>query len=267
MNKRKSLKFKLILLISLIHVQGNCAILIFDVDGVILDVSKFKAFKKLGLEILGHTDLPDRFFEFLNFIDNDKSTILAKFRKYRMPSYLCKWHKDELTSKELLKFINKSIEQNPDFFKSNTEKKLVKKTATFFLPYNNMKVTKSVKEMVRIIKECKNKKDQNGELVNQLFIATNCNEDTFAEIKRVFPECIDLFDKNKIIVSGKIKMIKPYKNFYCYMIDKYKLNPKKCFLIDDQEENITGAQKCGMKGILHKNIATTRQELKRIGAL
>ena len=45
-------------------------------------------------------------------------------------------------------------------------------------------------------------------------------------------------------------MIKPFKEIYNYTLDKYNLDPKECVFIDDRLNNVEGAIKCEINGIL-----------------
>lgn len=57
---------------------------------------------------------------------------------------------------------------------------------------------------------------------------------------------INLFDG--MIVSAEERCIKPDAEIYKRLFEKYDLVPEECFFIDDLQENIDGAKKCGMDG-------------------
>ena len=61
-------------------------------------------------------------------------------------------------------------------------------------------------------------------------------------------EYIDMFDGG--IFSCDINFIKPSPEIYRYLINKYNLIPGECVFFDDVEENVTAAEKEGMKGVL-----------------
>ena len=58
----------------------------------------------------------------------------------------------------------------------------------------------------------------------------------------------DMFDGG--VFSCDVKVIKPSPEIYRYFLQKYKLNPIECVFFDDMEENVTAAEKEGMKGVL-----------------
>lgn len=51
-----------------------------------------------------------------------------------------------------------------------------------------------------------------------------------------------------LLVSAEEKCIKPNAEIYQRLFQKFQLNPKECFFIDDMPENIAGAKRCGMDG-------------------
>lgn len=62
---------------------------------------------------------------------------------------------------------------------------------------------------------------------------------------QIIPE-ISLFDG--ILFSAEEKCVKPQKEIYQRLFEKFNLNPGECFFIDDQQLNIDGAKACGMDG-------------------
>lgn len=74
-----------------------------------------------------------------------------------------------------------------------------------------------------------------------------------------------LFDK--LYFSHNILVKKPDKNSYLKITDENKLKPEECLFIDNDIENIIGAEKVGMKAILILNIKMLKdslsQQLKR----
>ena len=52
------------------------------------------------------------------------------------------------------------------------------------------------------------------------------------------------------IFSCDVHAIKPSPEIYLYLLEKYRLIPEDCIFFDDVEENVTAAEKEGMKGVL-----------------
>lgn len=51
-----------------------------------------------------------------------------------------------------------------------------------------------------------------------------------------------------IVFSAEVKYIKPQKEIYFHLFDRFHLKPEECLFIDDLPLNIEGAAACGMEG-------------------
>jgi len=70
----------------------------------------------------------------------------------------------------------------------------------------------------------------------------------------------DFLDKaHGRVISAKINCMKPEPEIYQHLISTYTLTPEHCVFIDDLEENIQGAAKHGIQGI----VFTTPEALKK----
>lgn len=67
-----------------------------------------------------------------------------------------------------------------------------------------------------------------------------------------FSQHLDFFDVlqgfSGIVVSGDLQMVKPEAGIYTYLLEKYALVPGESLFIDDMEENVEAARKCGLQG-------------------
>lgn len=64
------------------------------------------------------------------------------------------------------------------------------------------------------------------------------------------------------VVSANVHLIKPDPSIYKYLLDTYKLKPEETLFIDDRKENIEGARKCHIKGIIFESYEKTKQILE-----
>ena len=73
---------------------------------------------------------------------------------------------------------------------------------------------------------------------------------------------IRLFDG--VLFSAEVKCIKPQREIYLHLFDRFRLKPEECFFIDDQLLNIEGAKACGMEGYCFADgdVEKLRQVLK-----
>jgi len=61
-------------------------------------------------------------------------------------------------------------------------------------------------------------------------------------------EYFNLFDGG--VFSCDVHLTKPSPEIYRHLIDKYRLIPESCLFFDDLQENVTAADKEGIKGVL-----------------
>lgn len=66
------------------------------------------------------------------------------------------------------------------------------------------------------------------------------------------------------IVSSHVKQIKPDQEIYQLLFDTYQLNPEECVFFDDRRDNIEGANKAGMHGIVFKGYEEAVEELNKL---
>lgn len=66
------------------------------------------------------------------------------------------------------------------------------------------------------------------------------------------------------VVSAFVKSVKPEHEIYKILLDTYNLNPNECVFIDDREDNVEGAVKAGMHGIVFKNFEDANQKLESL---
>lgn len=63
------------------------------------------------------------------------------------------------------------------------------------------------------------------------------------------------------VVSAFVKMIKPNADIYELLLNKYDLKAQECVFLDDRTDNIEGARKVGMHGIVFQNYEQAKKEL------
>lgn len=113
-------------------------------------------------------------------------------------------------------------------------------------------------EITDTLKLMKNLKANNY----NIYILSNFNCDFYKEIDNL---------KIKDILSGQIvsseeKCLKPDKEIYLKLFERYNLNPSECYFIDDKEENIEAGKKLGMDGFIFKNnVEELKEDLKNKG--
>ncbi|MCM1100202.1 MAG: HAD family phosphatase [Clostridium sp.] len=68
------------------------------------------------------------------------------------------------------------------------------------------------------------------------------------------------------ILSWKDKLIKPDPRIYRLLLDRYGLDPRECFFIDDTKMNVEAAVAEGIHGIVFESKEQVERELRRLEA-
>lgn len=91
-----------------------------------------------------------------------------------------------------------------------------------------------------------------------IYILSNFNCDYYKEIENL--GISNLLSGQ--IVSSEEKYLKPEKEIYMRLFEKYNLNPVECYFIDDKEENIMAGKNLGMDGFIFKdNVEELKMDL------
>lgn len=83
----------------------------------------------------------------------------------------------------------------------------------------------------------------------KIYILSNASDAFYLYFPHFAP--LDYFDG--IIISSDYSLLKPDIKIYELILDKYKLNPEECLFIDDSPENIQGAKKAGISGVVFRD--------------
>ncbi|MBO5410715.1 MAG: HAD-IA family hydrolase, partial [Clostridia bacterium] len=70
-----------------------------------------------------------------------------------------------------------------------------------------------------------------------------------------------------VLISADYKLLKPEKEIYEALYEKFSLNPEECFFIDDVQKNIDGAKATGMDGhcYYHGDVEILKADLRSKG--
>ncbi len=98
-----------------------------------------------------------------------------------------------------------------------------------------------------------------------IYLLSNASSD-FHERRKDIP-ALSLFDG--VLISADYKLLKPEKEIYLALYEKFSLNPEECFFIDDVRANIDGAKATGMDGhcYFHGNIEILKKDMVEKGIL
>jgi putative hydrolase of the HAD superfamily len=69
---------------------------------------------------------------------------------------------------------------------------------------------------------------------------------------------------DKMFFSCYLKMRKPDKGIFDYVVNYFKIKPEEVLFIDNMEENIEGAKKLGITAILFDIDSDWKNEIKKV---
>ena len=107
------------------------------------------------------------------------------------------------------------------------------------------------KDWIREIKECGKK----------VYILSNFGRHCFDMLRNTKLDFMDMVDGG--VISYEVHHVKPGREIYESLIEKYGLKTEESVFIDDREDNIVTAKMLGMNTILCRDREKTRQELWR----
>ncbi len=183
---------------------------------------------------------------------NPEKTLYAHFSKenadiilkeiFRNPLWLEK-DRGVVTSEEIIE-IKKDIIPHEIFDKVN-------EMVGNFFPY-----MPPFEEMYEFVKQLK----ENG---YGIYLLSNVGKE-FHTVKNDIP-VLELFDG--FVASSDYEVIKPEKEIYRILFEKFSLKPEECIFIDDVQKNIDGAVEAGMQGhcYSHGNLEILKEDLRQKG--
>lgn len=147
-------------------------------------------------------------------------------------------------------FPNDIMEQKKDVIPAEYFEKVTELVSNFF-PY--MPPFEKMYDLVKRLKE-------NG---YGIYLLSNASSD-FHERRKGIP-ALELFDG--VVISADYKLLKPEKEIYLTLFEKFSLSPDECYFIDDVQKNIDGARAAGMDGhcYYHGDIEILKQALTEKG--
>jgi len=259
----------------LLSLHANAKVLIFDLNGVLIEKSSMKIGWQLStLDLISYSisaptskaDLEKRYREFLNLMaSKDPENLRGKFQGEQLPYIMNEWLRGKKTAQDVIDFMNKFIKDYEPFFLSKTEISIVKQINDLMLPSKLVKIMAPIQPMLKLVQECSKMVDKDGKPLHDLFIISNWDKESFDLVKQQHAKVFASFKPEQIIISGHVNLIKPEAELFEYVIKKFKLNAKDCIFIDDQIENTQAAEKLGITGVHHKNADDTREQLTKLG--
>lgn len=221
--------------------------LIVELDEVLFTAQKSSAGVKLGKYT------PDyyikRLFDIVATLEvpyTPRTQVL--YKKYVMPPAWCLYLLNYYTSKTMYERVTEAIKKQVAWFWP--ERAILLHAASIaFDPQKEVEHLVPLVHVHALISQCVRKSNI------QLIVFSNKNTETLAALQQKYPELFTLCKYT--CVSGTLGQLKPSKQAYKLLLEKYKLDPTKCYVIDTKQENLVAAQDLGMISIVYENNSTT----------
>lgn len=235
--------------------------IIFDLTGVLFHSSRLRQFRSIGFwrsifYVITHRKNPvSRFLQLLQQLHKQEPDgyPIIYYKGTPLPRCMSDFMCGTIDNKEITFIINNYIkaliEQN--YFHSNLEIDLMRKIVQTII--DGIFALEPDWNMVKLIQNLKKNN-------YTLYLLSNFDKESYKQLFGKYPEIFKLFEH--IIISADIQMLKPYHNIYNHLLEKYHIKPAECLFIDDQQENIHGAQKVGIHGLHYTNLNILLKDFK-----
>ncbi len=113
------------------------------------------------------------------------------------------------------------------------------------------------KKMISLLKRLHSKYD--------LILLSDSDDITVKNLETYHAPMLAIFREKYF--SHEIKIAKPNKKIFEYVLADLGVAPSKCVFIDDKKENVDSAEKCGIKGILFSSVEQVEKEFTLLGII
>lgn len=235
--------------------------IIFDLTGVIFQPNRLKQFHTIGLwkslrYIITHRESPiNRFLHLLTQLYElqPNGYPIIYYKRIPLPQcisdFMCGYTDSKTTATIINNYVETLIKQN--YFRSNLEIYLMQQIIQTLI--NDVFALRPNWTMIEFVRKLKKNN-------YTLYLLSNFDKESYTRLLCRYPDIFALFEN--IVISAHIQMLKPYKEIYNYILTKYHLLPEECLFIDDQEENVQGAQDLGIKGLHYTNFNLLLKDFK-----
>lgn len=166
-----------------------------------------------------------------------------------VPLIICSYIGGHLTANEAWHYVQAALRQwiSTDTAEKELYPHIERVLKAFFTPEAMEQCMEAVPESLTLLRDISRNRH------NKLYILSNWDRESFDLIyKKLFTPLFSYFPRDHIVISGDVKALKPHPRIYDYFLKKCTLNPRTCFFIDDQEENLVAARAWGINGALFR---------------
>lgn len=273
--------YKTISICLLLSSACKAEVIIFDLFGVLFTITltdKIKFMGTLPIEYAAKDkknpmDIQHIFLDVLEKLpvpgnhDVSQNNALIVSGK-RMSDIMYLWQANKINHERALNLTldHIAVLSKQNYFCSEREQQLIIKAAHAAFHLQTRKTMwKTIEQGIEILHRCAAMTDSNGQRKHKIYVLSNMDPEMLEHLQITHPALFKLFDG--IVTSGETGFLKPDMKIYEKIISKFNIEPQKAIFIDDQEENIKGAQKLGIRGILCTNFSSVRDQLVKLGII
>lgn len=276
MNSRNTIKKISFVFLFFASQYTHAATIVFDMEGVLIEKSRFSTFWQIGLsKFVGFYNpfsLETTLFNFFDqLVARRENTPPAMHKGRFMPQIMCDWQMGVLSPEECRALVEAGLEKHADMFTTNAQKVAVGSVAHYiFTPEKFGKGFNITKDAIKLVKRCKKGTDGKGKK-NKVFILSNFDAPSFEylakdrNMKRILSRC------DGVVISGRVGMMKPDRAIYQHLLDENGIDPdmEQVIFIDDRQENVDAAETVGMHGLLCKKMKykSFKRKLRNLGVI
>lgn len=255
-------------------------IIMWDLGNVLFGFSKMRMVFHLGVfRCLGHSSAEMRTIisDVLNKAreNEPRNCTVPDDKGSHLSNILCDYqagiHPSSKLLQEALDAIN--LLDSQGYFVSNRQKRFTEKVIrSLFDVQLTARFMRPIKQGVKLLKECSEKVDAQGNKCHEMVILSNWDAESFPPFKEKNHKVFHYIKPENVIISasfGHLDGLKPSPWLFNHMVDLKQVPASEFIFIDDQPCNIAAARACGMNAILVEdgNYKKVRAELQRLEAL
>lgn len=222
--------------------------IIFDLGGVLVNLSSFAMAKQVGLLKMLYCTLAmrynprDLFFKALDEVDlpDVENNNVRDETGRLLPKAMLHWFRGTASSVEIQHSVDRLIENNLKAYNSAEKRFITSVTRSVFDPKTLACTVSFDKEGLAFVLDC----IKQG---HKVYVLSNWDAESFDYVRSKYADIFELFDG--AVVSGHAGVAKPDPAIFYHLLDSYQLDPNNTVFIDDQDENLKSAEALGMHGI------------------
>ncbi|MBC62636.1 MAG: hypothetical protein CMP11_09310 [Zetaproteobacteria bacterium] len=228
--------------------------IVFDLNGVVVETNIIESFKFIGAMNFFYFSLETFLLldskYFLDALNEVPSEIEKKsyHNNKQMPPIMIEWLIGHSNNKEILERTKKAINSS---LRGRSEKiilnKLSKLTFNPSIFGKNFQLKKDTAQLIKRIKE---------KTKIKIFALSNWDKESISFLKEKFGNIFSLFDG--FVISGEEKHLKPEKEIFEVLINRFNLKKDKILFYDDEIKNVESAENFGIQSFVFgdKTIST-----------